>query len=200
MRHSWQSSCFLYLKEHSHWCVLHSTLVRFITLLHWNASTYCVKRTSVNGALNLRDGKRQLLICGQSYKGSTIVNYVSWVVKWGYFQVRNDSRVVIYYCRAFIRLAIGCETYSPNFQPASWASSGRTWPRPWTGSRFWQNTTATHLALSLLRKFEICFRILYIGVTTKFGEFFQSIWQFLDGFIWYLAHFYAIGHILLLQM
>ena len=42
---------------------------------------------------------------GQSYKGSTIVNFGSWVVpNMGHFQVRYNSRVVIYDHRAFIRL------------------------------------------------------------------------------------------------
>ena len=45
------------------------------------------------------------MICGQSYKASTIVNYDSRVVIMGYFQVRYDSRVVIYDCRGFIRFA-----------------------------------------------------------------------------------------------
>ena len=45
------------------------------------------------------------MIRGQSYKASTIVNYDSRVVIMGYFQVRYDSRVVIYDCRGFIRFA-----------------------------------------------------------------------------------------------
>ena len=45
------------------------------------------------------------MICGQSYKASTIVNYDSRVVIMGYFQVRYDSRVVIHDCRGFIRFA-----------------------------------------------------------------------------------------------
>ena len=38
----------------------------------------------------------------------------------GYFQVRNDSRVVIYYCRAFIRLTAGFEA----FLKKNWANPG----------------------------------------------------------------------------
>ena len=45
------------------------------------------------------------MIRGQSCKASTIVNYDSRVVIMGYFQVRYDSRVVIYDCRGFIRFA-----------------------------------------------------------------------------------------------
>ena len=44
---------------HSNWCVLHSRLARFILyyifLLIWNATTFCVKRTSVNAVLVVTD-------------------------------------------------------------------------------------------------------------------------------------------------
>ena len=49
---------FLYLKKHSHWCILRSTLAWFIIgyifFTFLNATTYCIKRTSVNAALLFR--------------------------------------------------------------------------------------------------------------------------------------------------
>ena len=47
------------------------------------------------------------LFSGQSYKVSTIINYDSIVVKWGFFQVRYDSRVISYDRRGFIRWVTG---------------------------------------------------------------------------------------------
>ena len=53
---------------------------------------------------------------GQSYQAFTLVNYDSRVVNMGYFQVRYNSRVVIYERKMFIRLATALTVRSSEFE------------------------------------------------------------------------------------